>query len=67
MAEQLKQLIYNHTLRTLVKVLQGFLAGLLVMCLLTIRKVKQELSSRERAAALQVKARKVTKRRAAVL
>ena len=30
-------MIYNHTLRTLVKVLQGFLAGLLVMCLLTIR------------------------------
>ena len=40
---------------------------ILPMCLLTIRKVKQELSSRERAAALQVKARKVTKRRAAVL
>ena len=40
---------------------------ILPMCLLTIRKVKQELSSRERAAALQVRARKVTKRRAAVL
>ena len=37
MAGQLKHLMYDHTLRTLVKILQGILAGLLVLCLLTIR------------------------------